>query len=116
MSIRTERVSSEIKQSLAKLFQQELTELYTGLLTVTQVRISPDLLSCKVYISILGSQTPKEAILEEIRQNTKRVRGALSHDLKLRNTPELLFYLDNTLDEVDRIETLLKKIHPNEND
>jgi ribosome-binding factor A len=43
MSIRTERVSGEIKQSLAKLFQQDLTELYTGLLTVTSVRISPDM-------------------------------------------------------------------------
>jgi ribosome-binding factor A len=116
MSIRTERVSGEIKESLAKLFQQELTELYTGLLTVTGVRISPDLLSCKVYISILGAKTPKEAILQEIRQNTKRVRGALSHDLNLRNTPELLFYLDETLNEVDRIETLLKKIRPQEND
>jgi len=116
MSIRTERVSGEIKQSLAKLFQQELTELYSGLLTITQVRISPDLLSCKVYISILGSQKPKEAILQDIIANTKMVRGALSRDLKLRNTPELLFYLDDTLDEVDRIETLLKKIRPQENE
>jgi ribosome-binding factor A len=110
MSIRTERVSGEIKQSLAKLFQQDLTELYTGLLTVTSVRISPDLLSCKVYISILGSEKPKTAILEEIKENTKMIRGALSRDLNLRNTPELFFYLDDTLDEVDRIETLFKKI------
>lgn len=116
MSIRTERVSGEIKQSLAKLFQQELTELYSGLLTITQVRISPDLLSCKVYISILGSQKPKESILDDIKANTKMVRGALSRDLKLRNTPELLFYLDDTLDEVDRIETLLKKIRPQDNE
>lgn len=114
MSIRTERVSGEIQQSLATLFQQELTDLYSGLLTITHVRISPDLLSCKVYISILGSQTPKEAILDEIKINTKRVRGALSRALNLRNTPELFFYLDDSLEEVDRIETLLKKIRPNE--
>lgn len=111
MSIRTERVAGEIKQSLARLFQEEFTELYTGLLTVTHVRISPDLLNCKVYLSLLGSQKPKEYVVEEINTESKRIRMALARKLQLRNTPDLMFYLDDTLDEVERIEDLFKKIH-----
>ena len=111
MSIRTERVQGEIQNALARLFQEEFSDLYTGLLTMTGVRISPDLLICKVYISILAAQKPKAEIIESIISATKEIRMSLARRVKLRYTPELKFFLDDTLDEVHRLENLFQQIH-----
>lgn len=113
MSVRTERVAGEIKQKLAELFQTEFTELYTGLLTVTICRVSPDLHSCKVYISLLGNVKPKEQIVKEIQAEAPHIRSALAGELRMRHTPELFFYLDDTMDEVDRINRLFKQLNDN---
>lgn len=111
MSVRTERVAGEIKQKLAELFQTEFNELYTGLLTVTVTRVSPDLHTCKVYISLLGSTKPKEQILKTIQAEAPHIRAALARTLKMRHTPELFFYLDDTQEEVERINRLFKQLH-----
>lgn len=111
MSVRTERVAGEIKQALAGLFQTEFSELYTGLLTVTVVRVSPDLHTCKVYISLLGSTKPKEQALKSIQAEAPHIRAALARSLKMRHTPELFFYLDDTQEEVERINRLFKELN-----
>lgn len=111
MSVRTERVAGEIKQKLAELFQTEFTELYTGLLTVTVCRVSPDLHTSKVYISLLGSTKPKELVLKGIQSEAPHIRAALARTLKMRHTPELFFYLDDTQEEVERINRLFKQLH-----
>ena len=111
MSVRTERVAGEIKQKLAELFQTEFTELYSGLLTVTICRVSPDLHSCKVYISLLGNTKSKELIVKDIQNAAPRIRSALAGELRMRHTPELFFYLDDTQDEVERINRLFKKLN-----
>lgn len=111
MSVRTERVAGEIKQKLAELFQTEFTELYSGLLTVTICRVSPDLHACKVYISLLGNTKSKELIVKDIQHEAPRIRSALAGELRMRHTPELFFYLDDTQDEVERINRLFKKLN-----
>ena len=111
MSVRTERVAGEIKQKLAELFQTEFTELYSGLLTVTICRVSPDLHSCKVYLSLLGNTKSKELIVKDIQNEAPRIRSALAGKLRMRHTPELFFYLDDTQDEVERINRLFKKLN-----
>lgn len=111
MSVRTERVAGEIQQKLAGLFQKEFTELYTGLLTVTICRVSPDLHTCKVYISILGSLKPKEKIVKDIQREAPHIRAALARAMRMRHTPELFFYLDDTQDEVERINHLFKQLN-----
>jgi ribosome-binding factor A len=114
MSIRTERVQGEIQHILAKLFQNEFSDLYSGLLTVTGVRISADLQICKVYLSILGSQKPKNEILNDITLAAKEIRLSLAKEIHLRHVPELHFYIDDTLDEVHRLEHLFQQIRNND--
>ena len=115
MSVRTERVAGEIQQKLAELFQKEFYELYTGLLTVTICRVSPDLSTCKVYISILGSAKPKELIVKDIQLEAPHIRAALARSVRMRHTPELFFYLDDTQDEVERINRLFKQLNDGNN-
>jgi ribosome-binding factor A len=115
MSIRTDRVAGEIQKILSNLFQRDFAHLTDGLLTVTVVRMSPDLRSCRVYLSILGGKKMHEDILKGIKSEAPHIRSAMGRSLRLRNTPELFFFLDDTQAEVSRIDELFKKIHEQEN-
>ena len=116
MSIRTERVAGEIQKSLAEILQQDFSHLYNGLLTVTTVRVTPDLRHCKAYISLISKDGAREQSLLRIQQETPRIRMALAHSIRMRYVPELRFYLDDTQDEVDRIEHLFQEIHRREDE
>lgn len=110
MSIRTERVAGEVQQALAHALQAEYSDLSDGLITVTKVRMSPDLRSGRVYISLLGGTRAPERTLEKIKAETPRLRSAIGRAIRLRYVPELHFYLDDTQAEVARVETILKQI------
>ncbi|HET6400225.1 MAG TPA: 30S ribosome-binding factor RbfA [Candidatus Kapabacteria bacterium] len=110
MSIRTERVAGEVQQALARALQTDFSDLSDGLITVTKVRMSPDLRSGRVYISLLGGTRAPERTLEKIKAETPRLRAAIAKAIRLRYVPELHFYLDDTQQEVARVETILKQI------
>ena len=111
MSIRTERVGSLIKEEMGGLLTREYGGWGMGFTTVTDVRMTPDLKIAKIYFSVLGGpeiQTKTMAFLEERKQH---IRGLIAAHLRLKFTPALLFFLDDTLNQVERINTLIKKIH-----
>jgi len=110
MSIRTERVAGEVQQALAHALQTDFSDLADGLITVTKVRMSPDLRSGRIYISLLGGTREPERTLEKIKVETPRLRAAIAKAIRLRYVPELHFYLDDTQAEVARVETILKQI------
>jgi ribosome-binding factor A len=110
MSIRTERVAGEVQQALAHALQTDFSDLADGLITVTKVRMSPDLRSGRIYISLLGGTRAPERTLEKIKVETPRLRAAIAKAIRLRYVPELHFYLDDTQAEVARVETILKQI------
>lgn len=106
-----ERVAKLLKKELGIIFQKETRTLCLGaMVSVTVVRVSPDLGSAKVYVSVFGVND-KEAVLKNIKTNAKTVRYALSQVIKnqLRKTPELHFYMDDSIDYAEEIESLLKK-------
>ena len=116
MSIRTERVGSLIKEEMGSLLLREYSGSGMGFTTVTEVRMTPDLKIAKVFFSILGSpevQTKTMAFLEEEKQH---IRGLIASHLRMKFTPALLFFLDDTLNQVERINTLIKKIHDDAGD
>ena len=109
-SIRQEKVSSLLKRELAVIFQRESRNLFEGcFITVTQVRVAPDLGTAKVYLSFMAVSDAKSA-LEQVKQNDKKVRQILGNTVgkQLRRVPELFFYLDDSLDYYDEIDRLLK--------
>ena len=110
MSIRQEKIQSLLKKELALIFQKESGSLFMNkFITVTHVRVTPDLANAKVFLSIMMSKDTK-ADLKMIDQHNWKVRKLLGE--KVRNTmriiPELTFKIDDSMDIAAEIDKLLK--------
>lgn len=116
MSIRTERLASVIQKDLGKILQQNYQP--TGaFITVTQVRMTPDLLTAKVYVSVFSPDREVRSIYKYIDDHQDEIRYELASKIKnqVRRIPELLFYEDDTAEYVNRLETLFQKAKRDEN-
>ncbi len=110
-SLRQQKVNKLLAKELAEIFRSEARSLFGGgFITVTQVRVSPDLGSAKVYLSIMATKD-KQAIFKLVESQNSVVRRKLGHAVgkQLRIVPELHFYIDDSLDYAMKIEELLKK-------
>ena len=114
MSVRSEKVGSLIKEELSVLFQRNFSMAEYGFLTVTEVLMSPDLKVAKVYISIFGDSGRKKKSFEKLEAQKPSIRSMLGHAVRLRFTPEIIFYLDETLDRAMKLENIFHKIHEND--
>lgn len=109
-STRQNKVGRLIQKDLANLFLEQINTIYPGgMITVTVVRVSPDFSLAKVYLSIFPSNKSSD-ILEYINEHARFFRHQLAQKLKmqLRKMPELVFYIDDSLDYIEHIEKLLK--------
>lgn len=106
-----QKVGRLIQKELGEILQREGASIVPGkMLTVTQVRVSPDLSIARVYISIFPSNDSDKSI-ELIKNHTKFLRGELGKRVRhqLRVIPELSFFIDDSLDYIERIDNLLKE-------
>ena len=83
----------------------------TGLISVTKVKVTNDLKYAKVYVSILNSKNLKET-MEGLKKSSGFIRSELARKINLRNTPEILFELDDSLEYGAKIDSILKEIMP----
>ncbi len=111
MSVRTDKVASLVKQEIGSIFQRNFSMAEYGFLTVTEVRMSPDLKIAKVYVSVFGNAEQKRASMELLEGQKGFIRAELGHAVRLKFTPTLLFFLDESLDRAMNIENILNKIH-----
>lgn len=107
---RQARISRLLQKELADIFQSQTRMMRGVLVSVTRVKISPDLSICTAYLSVFPSDKG-EGLLENIRGNEKSVRYELGTRVRnqLRIIPELRFFLDDSLDYLEKIDGLLKK-------
>ncbi len=106
---RQHKVSRLLQKELGNYFQKNGPELTGGkMVTVTVVRISPDLGVAKVYLSIFPGEQ-KDHDLKTVAERALMVRSEMGKRLRdqLKHIPEFVFYLDDSLDYIDRIENLL---------
>lgn len=109
-SIRQQKVASLLQKELAVIFQSESRNLFKGaLITVTVVRITPDLGFAKVYLSFFLTED-KDELLKNIRSHNSKIRYELGKAVgkQLRIVPELQFYKDDSIDYAMNINELLK--------
>jgi ribosome-binding factor A len=109
-SVRQNKVNSLLQKELAEIFLVEGRNfLPRGLITVSAVRISPDLGLAKVYLSLFPVKD-KKAVIELIKAQSHRLRGQLGGRVgkQMRIVPDLLFYVDDSLDRAEEIDKLLK--------
>ncbi|MCB0532590.1 MAG: 30S ribosome-binding factor RbfA [Lewinellaceae bacterium] len=110
---RQKQVAEQLRRHFSMILTEEGSFIYgrDKLVTVTQVKISPDLLIAKVYISVYGTENKQEVILE-LEENYPRLRQALGAKIgrHMRRVPHLEFFLDDTLDEMYRVDELLNRV------
>jgi ribosome-binding factor A len=107
---RPERVAHLLQQRLAELFARGLKDPRLGFVTITGVKMSPDLREARVYWTVHG----ETEIREETADGLDAARGYLRHELStlgLRVLPDLQFTYDEAIDRGDRIEQLLRELH-----
>ncbi|MDD2292774.1 MAG: 30S ribosome-binding factor RbfA [Bacteroidales bacterium] len=110
-STRQLKVAKQIQRDLAEIIRSKGMATFDGaMVTVSGVRMSPDLSLAKVYVSIFPSEKVK-GVMEIIENANKQLRGELGHLVakQLRIVPELAFFVDDSLDYVEHIDELLKK-------
>ena len=110
-STRQLKVGREIQKDLAEIIRGKGMAAFDGaMVTVSEVRMSPDLSVAKVFVSIFPSEK-QERVMEILGENVRQIRGELGRVVakQFRIVPELIFCLDTTLDYASHIEELLKK-------
>jgi ribosome-binding factor A len=110
---RAEQVGDLIRAELAGLIQRDLRDPRVGFVTLTAVRLSPDLRSARVYVSVLEESREDEAI-QALGRASGFLRRELAARLQLRNVPSLAFHADPSLRRGARIEELLSEEAPPE--
>ena len=107
---RQNKISRLLQKELSVIFQEQTRAMHGVMLSVTRTKISPDLSICTAYLSIFPSERGEE-LLANIEKNTKQIRYTLGQRIRnqLRIVPELRFFIDDSLDYIDRIDELLKK-------
>ncbi len=113
-SIRQKQVGELLRRYFSMILTEEGSLIYgrDKLVTVTGIKMSPDLLIAKVYISVYGTENKQEVILE-LEDNYPRLRQALANKVakQMRRVPSLEFFLDDTIDEMYRVEALLNRVN-----
>jgi len=106
-----EKVASLIKEEMGILFTWEFNDASYGFLTINEVQMTQDLKIAKVYVSILGNPDVRERTMKMLDEQKPNIRHSIGSRIRLKFTPEIHFYLDDTLDRVERINNLIKQIH-----
>lgn len=107
---RLSKIERLLQKELGDIFQKQTQGMPGTLISVSVVRISPDLSVARVYLSIFPSGKANE-LLEAVRANTKAIRYDLGQRIRLqvRKIPELSFFIDDSLDYIEHIDQLLQK-------
>lgn len=98
-SIKNTRINGEVKRELSSIIRGEIKDPRINPLTsVVEVEVAPDLKSAKAYISVLGDEKSQQDTLAGLRSAEGYIRRALAKSINLRNTPELRFILDQSIE------------------
>lgn len=112
--LRIEKVQELIKQEVSQIILKELKDPRIGFVTVTQVDVTGDLRSAKIYVSLMGSEEQIKDCWDGLQKALGYIRREIGKRIRLRCTPELSFQLDKSLDYSVHIQELLSKIKDDE--
>lgn len=111
---RQKQVAELIKRSFSEVLQSEGTYVFGAqpLVTVTKVMVSPDFSQAKIYLSVYNTED-KQSVILEMEDNIIRLKQALAYRIRkhIRRIPDIAFYLDDTLDEMYRLNQLFDRLH-----
>lgn len=110
-SIKNTRVNGEVLRELSVIIRQEIKDPRIHMMTsVTGVEVAPDLKTCKAFISVLGNDQEKKDTLEGLKNAEGFARRMLAKRLNLRNTPEIHFILDQSIEYGVNMSRLIDRV------
>ena len=110
MTRRQEQVNHAIRREISDLLARHVNDpRITGIISVTRVNVSPDLMQARVFISVMGSEEEKRESFEGIGAASGFLQRELGSRLKIRRTPRLLFERDDTIERAERISELIDR-------
>lgn len=109
-STRQAKISRMLQKELSEIFRTQTAKTHGTIVSVSAVRVTPDLSIAKVYLSIFPSEKAQE-VMDNITASSKTIRYELAQKVRftLRKCPDLQFYLDDSLDYIEKIDHLLEE-------
>ena len=104
---RMRRVDEAVREVLSDVLAHEVKDPRVGFVTVTDVKTSPDLSHARVYVSVLGDADAVQASLEGLQSACGFLQGRVGNELRLKHTPTLSFFHDDTAERAQRLERLM---------
>lgn len=108
---RPARVGDQIRQELSELIARQVKDPGIGFLTITEVKVSPDLQLARVYYTTLGDTKARSETRRALQRATPFLRRQVGQRLRLRRVPELEFFFDESIERGDRIERIIQELH-----
>jgi ribosome-binding factor A len=108
---RPERVAQMVQQLLGEIFARGMRDPRIGLVTITGVKMSPDLREARVYWTVHGDAEQRKHTAKGLENARRYLRHEIGLELKLRVTPDLHFTYDEAIDRGERIEQLIRQVH-----
>ena len=116
-SIKNTRINGEVQRELSRIISREIKDPRIAPMTsVVDAVVTSDLKQCKAYISVLGNDEEKEETMKGLNSAVGYIRRELAHSINLRNTPEIIFELDDSIEYGSKIDSILKEIMPKKED
>lgn len=113
---RPDRVADQIRSELADLLAREVHDPGIGFVTLTRVRVTPDLQQARVFYTVLGDEKSRAASAKALERAAPFLRRKVGSRLRLKRTPEIIFVYDDSIAGQDRIEQILNELHAAEHE
>ena len=107
---RPDRVGDQLRQELAELIAREVHDPGIGFLTMTRVKVTPDLQQARVFYTTIGDEKKRKETARALERATPFLRRQLGRRLRLKHVPELGFFYDESIERQDRIEKIMLDI------
>lgn len=112
---RIKRYADMIKRTLSNIIEFKLNDPNKGMVTITRVKMSPDLKIATTYYTVLGDENQREKTRQVLKRSIPHIKNELKPMVTTRTLPELRFFYDDSQDHADRINELLAKIKNDQN-
>ena len=117
-SIKNTRINMEVQRELSDIIRTEIKDprVTRAMTSIVSVEVTPDLKYCKAYVSVLGNAEAAQAAIAGLKSAVGYIRRELAHRINLRNTPELLFVLDQSIEYGVHMSRLIDQVTKDLND
>ena len=111
LSHRVERIAEQIREEVSQILATEVSDPGIGLVTVTRVKVTPDLSLARIYWTTMGDTAERKKTAKALGRAAPFIRHLLSTRMSLRRSPEVLFTFDQSVAAQDRVEQILRELH-----